>query len=110
MIEVKDWIAAAALVFAIFNALVLYISQASRAAKSEVRGHGDRITKIEAQIDGLPSTDSFHKLELELSEMRGSLRVQETQQTTLINGMARIERFMEALEFNPPVRARQKKT
>lgn len=92
--ETREWIAAAALLFTVINALYLYISQASRATKGDVREHGDRLTMLEAKVDSLPSKDGFHRLELDVADVKGSQRVMEAELKPIASAVQRIEKFL----------------
>jgi hypothetical protein len=92
--EAREWIALAALVFAIGNSLYLYISTASRATKGEVSKHGERLTMLEARVDSLPSKDGFHRLELDVADVKGSQRVMEAELKPIASAVQRIEKFL----------------
>jgi len=106
--ENKDWIALAALLFGVLNALYLYVSQSRRATKADIDNHGERLTKIEATIATLPSKDSFHALEMNVESVKGSIRVLEEGLKPVQNGIGRLERFIENIEFSTPTSARRK--
>lgn len=100
--EIRDYVAIASLALTAFALLAAFF----RASKDEVRKHADRLTKIEAALEALPSKDGFHKLELDVSEVKGSMRVLEEGLKPLAAGMARIERFMDHITFEAPPKAR----
>ena len=90
----KEWIALAALVFTIGNSLYLYISNTSRARQADLNKHGDRLTKLEARVDALPSKDGFHRLELDVADVKGSQRVMEAELKPIAASVQRIEKFL----------------
>ena len=95
MMEVRDYVALGSLALTLITLVAAFF----RASKDEVRKHADRLTLIESQLNSLPSKDSFHKLELDVSEVKGSMRVLEEGLKPLSAGMARIERFMDQITF-----------
>jgi Protein of unknown function (DUF2730) len=102
MMEVRDYVAIISLALTVFTLFAAFF----RASKDEVRKHGDRLTLIESQLSSLPSKDSFHKLELDVSEVKGSMRVLEEGLKPLAASMARIERFMDHITFEAPAKPR----
>ncbi len=92
--EAKEWISLAALIFTVGNALYLYISTASRATKGDVTKHGERLTMLEAQVASLPSKDGFHRLELDVADVKGSQRVMEAELKPIAASVQRIEKFL----------------
>ena len=96
--DTRDYVSVATLALTLFTLFAAFF----RASKDTVSKHAERLTIIEAQLASLPSKDSFHKLELDVSEVKGSMRVLEEGLKPLSAGMARIERFMDQIMFESP--------
>ena len=92
--ETKDWVALAALAFTVINTMAIYIVNASKLTKGHVESHEGRLTKLESDVKALPSKDAFHRLELDVSEVKGSVRVLETELKPMASSLVRIENFL----------------
>lgn len=117
--ETRDIIAEVALAWAVISTVYIFLANTSRASKKDMaenqaavdgalKKHSERLTKLEAVIDGLPSKDSFHKLELDVSDVKGSMRVLEEGLKPLAAGMMRIERFIERIQLDSATTRRPK--
>jgi Protein of unknown function (DUF2730) len=109
--EIKDWVAMAALIFTVVNTLSIYLINASKVTKGHVESHEGRLTKmegrvahvdshegriakLESDVAALPSKDAFHRLELDVSEVKGTTRVLETELKPISSGLMRIEKYL----------------
>ncbi len=97
--EIKDYVAIASFILTLITLVVASL----RASKDEMRRYADRLTVVESKIAAMPSKDNMHKLELDLSELKGSVRVMEETIKPLVVGINRIEDFIENIKFAQPV-------
>lgn len=110
--EIRDYVAIASLVLTIL--LFLYTRWAMNQDKSasaiktvhtelkteidELRSaqHEDerRLTHIETIVDTMPDRETVHRLEMDLAEVKGGMRVLETEVKPIASAVQRIEKFL----------------
>lgn len=89
------WIVAAlALAWSVINTLYTWYSSTQRITKTEIDDVAKRLAEVEGSIRAMPSTESFHKLELSVIEMKGGMRVIEEQMKPVAVSVRRIEQFL----------------
>jgi Protein of unknown function (DUF2730) len=84
-----------------------WYSGTQRATKDDLEVHGRKIAAIEVQLQNMPSQESFHKLQLDVVEMRGEQRLFSEQLKPLSAGIARIEKFLLDEIQSKPTRTRK---
>jgi hypothetical protein len=71
-----------------------WYSSNQRATKDDLDAHGKKIATLETKLETMPSQENFHKLQLDVVEMRGEQRLFSEQLKPLSAGIARIEKFL----------------
>ncbi len=94
MMDVNISISIAALSWAVLSTLYVWYSGTQRANKSEVDEHGRDIAGILATLKSMPNQEAFHKLQLDVVEMRGEQRVFAEKIIPIGKSIARIEEFL----------------
>jgi hypothetical protein len=92
--EISISIAALALAFTILNTVYGWYSGTQRATKNEVEEHGRKIAALQTTIENMPSQEAFHKLTVDVVEIRADQRLLSEQMKPLASGIARIEKFL----------------
>jgi Protein of unknown function (DUF2730) len=87
-------VAGLALAFTVINTIYGWYSGTQRATKAEVEKHGHAIVALQAELKSMPSQENFHKLQLDVVEMRGEQRLFSEQIKPLVSGIKRIEEFL----------------
>jgi Protein of unknown function (DUF2730) len=83
-----------ALGFTILSFIYTWYNNAQSATKKEVEDHGRAIASIEATLKSMPNQEAFHKLQLDVVEMRGEQRVFAEQIKPIGKSIVRIEEFL----------------
>ncbi len=93
--------------FVVVSSVYTWYSGTQRATKDEVEAHGRKIAALEVQLQNMPSQENFHKLQLDVVEMRGEQRLFSEQIKPLVSGIKRIEEFLLAEVQSKPTRTRK---
>jgi hypothetical protein len=87
------------------NIVVSWLVASRKPTKDELRKHGDRLAELDKRLGEvdqrlsiLPSQDSFHQLELAVTEMKGGMKVLEAETRPIAEAVKRIENFL----LSPP--------
>lgn len=96
------WVAAfVALGWNIINTIYTWHASAQSVTKDEVRklmGEtgilGNRLTKIESELNALPSAAQFHELDKKVTEVSGAIRTMEAEFKPTALSVKRIEDFL----------------
>jgi hypothetical protein len=88
---ISSWVAIG---ITVLLALYTWYANSQRATKSEVGDHGNRLTKLESAVESLPNKDTFHRLELDVTEIKGTNRVHEEKLNAIGATTQRIEKWL----------------
>jgi uncharacterized coiled-coil protein SlyX len=99
--ELKDWVGvisaigvvALAVVVNFFRGLFVPKEDYKETAK-KVEALEDRVSKVEGQMDHLPDQASMHRMELDLSGMRGDLNVMAERMKAIASTGERLQEYL----------------
>jgi Protein of unknown function (DUF2730) len=99
--EIKDVIAAMALLLTVGNLFwTRHVSSQDKSKsavdklKDDLQNQKLLIDHVKTQMQALPSMESFHKLELAVTEVKGSMNTMAEKITPIKTGLDRIEKWL----------------
>lgn len=102
--DTTNWgwiIAGVAFVWGVINTVYTYYSHNSAVTKSEIdklvaetAATTNRLTALERDMRALPSADTYHKLELKVEEVRGSMNTLTEKIVPIGRSVQRIDDFL----------------
>lgn len=90
----KDWLGLIALLISVGSSVVLFLKSDAKKAAETMVGHGSRIQRLEDQIQHLPSKDTVHQLQLDLTEMKGQMTSMVKSSEATERATRRVEDFL----------------
>lgn len=72
--QLSSWAAFIAAALAIFTTIRTEFTGPGRQALAKIGSFEERLTRAEATIEGMPSQQVMHQLELQLADMRGDIK------------------------------------
>lgn len=99
--EIRAWLSLVSLVLAVGGIIYTWITARAKNNSSEIlaikeaqKHHDRRIQNIESELKHLPGKDEVHKLNIAVTEMRGTISTIGNQISTANLSMARIENYI----------------
>lgn len=90
----KDWLGLIALLISVGSSVVLFLKSDAKKSAETLVGHGSRIQRLEDQIQHLPSKDTVHQLQLDLTEMKGQMTSMVKSSEATERATRRVEDFL----------------
>lgn len=90
----KDWLGLIALLISVGSSVVLFLKSDAKKAAETLATHGSRIQRLEDQVQHLPDKDTVHKLQIDLTEMKGQMASMVKSSEATERATRRVEDFL----------------
>lgn len=90
----KDWLGLIALLISVGSSVVLFLKSDAKKAAETLSAHGSRIQRLEDQVQHLPDKDTVHKLQIDLTEMKGQMASMVKSSEATERATRRVEDFL----------------
>lgn len=69
----KDWLGLIALLISVGSSIVLFLKSDAKKAGEILASHASKIQKLEDEMRHMPDKETVHKLQLDMTEMKGQM-------------------------------------
>jgi len=90
----KDWLGLIALLISVGSSIVLFLKSDAKKAAETLVTHDRRIQAVEAELQHMPSKETVHKLQLDLTEMKGQMASMVKSSEATERATRRVEDFL----------------
>lgn len=90
----KDWLGLIALLISVGSSVVLFLKSDAKKATETLGDHASRIQRLEDQIQHLPDKETVHKLQIDLTEMKGQMAAMVKSSEATERATRRVEDFL----------------
>ncbi|UDF29823.1 UNVERIFIED_ORG: DUF2730 domain-containing protein [Roseateles sp. XES5] len=90
----KDWLGLIALLISVGSSVVLFLKSDAKKAGETLISHGSRIQKLEDDMRHMPDKETVHKLQIDLTEMKGQMATMVKSSEATERATRRVEDFL----------------
>ena len=90
----KDWLGLIALLISVGSSVVLFLKSDAKRAAVTISDHDKRIQRLEDEMRHMPDKETVHKLQLDLTEMKGQMSTMVKSSEATERATRRVEDFL----------------
>lgn len=90
----KEWLGLIALLISVGSSVVLFLKSDAKKAAETLILHGSRIQKLEDDMRHMPDKETVHKLQIDLTEMKGQMATMVKSSEATERATRRVEDFL----------------
>jgi NADH dehydrogenase FAD-containing subunit len=88
------WLSFFALVISVGSSVTMFMTSGAKKNATTLSDHESRISKVENDIKHMPDKESVHKLQLDLTEMKGQIGIMAKSSEVTERTTRRVEEFL----------------
>lgn len=88
------WLSMIALLISIGTSITMFLTSGAKSNAAKLAEHGHRLTQVENNVRHMPSKESVHQLQIDLTEMKGQIGVMAKSSEVTERTTRRVEDFL----------------